>query len=136
MQKFAAILLLLFCSSPFISAQKARPGQLPKEKAGAVYPLKAHVSEVHIRADCPASLAGDPCKQLYADAIIDGKKFVLMGAEVSFPSYKRFNLLPGDYEARLLKDSHTAGDSGLRREYELVLPGKIVWQCTVTSISE
>jgi hypothetical protein len=136
MRKLAVVLFLTIAVLPFIYGQKTRPGQLPKIKQGADYSLKVHVTGVHIRSDCStARLTDDPCKQIYADAVIDEKKIELMGAEVSYPSYKRFNVLPGDYKARLFKDPHTDG-TGLGMEYEVVLSGEVVWHCKVTGISE
>ena len=59
-----------------------------------------------------------------------------MGPEVQYPTYQRFYVLPGDYDARLVKDSHKVAGSQLYREYELVLPDHVAWQCTVTGVFE
>lgn len=137
MKKIVAALFLTICFLPLLFGQKTRPGQLPTVKPGADYSLTVHISGVHIRTNCAAArLTNDPCKQIYADAVIDGRKIELMGVAVSYPTYKRFNVLPGDYKARIVKDPHTGDASGLDREYELVLAGEVVWHCTVTGISE
>jgi hypothetical protein len=39
---------------------------------------------------------------------------------------------PGDYQARLMKDSVSAILSAIGQKYELVFPDKTIWQCTVT----
>lgn len=136
MKKFAAALFVTFCFAPLLFGQKTRLGSLPKAKPGVEYPLKVHISAVSVRKECPARLNGQPCNELDVNAIIDGNKIGLRGAEVSYPTYTRFNVLPGDYEARLLKVSPKGDGAELFREYELLLAGKVIWQCTVTSISE
>jgi hypothetical protein len=134
MKKFAIVLFLAICFLPFLSGQKSRIGELPKVRPGVAYPLQVHISRIRIR-NCQARVANGPC-EIYADSIIDGKKKELMGTDVSYPSYKQFKILPGNYEARLLKNPHSADGTELRREYEVVLPGKVIWHCTVSGISE
>jgi hypothetical protein len=136
LKKLAVTLFLTTCLLPFIYGQKTRLAPAPKARPGVEYPIKVHVSAVSIRKECPARLNNEPCNELDVDAIIDGKKIELRGVEVSYPSYKRFNVLPGDYKARLLKNRSNARAAPLDSEYELVLSDKSVWSCTVTGISE
>lgn len=136
MKKLAVVLFMIVGFLPFLSGQKTRLGSLPKAKPGVEYPLKVHISKVGVRKECPARLNNEPCNELDVDAVIDGKKIGLRGVDVSYPSYTRFKVLPGDYDARLLKDSPKGEPAGLYREYELLLPGKVIWRCTLTGISE
>lgn len=136
MKKSAVVLFLAIAFLPSLSGQKSRLGPLPKARPGVEYPIKVHISAVKVRAECPARLNGTPCNEIDADAIIDGTKVDLRGAETSYPTYKRFNVLPGDYDARLLKEPPRENQTKLYREYELLLPGKVIWQCTVAGISE
>jgi hypothetical protein len=134
MRKSATILLLLFCFSPFVSGQKTRWGQDPnKAKSDADYPIKMHISGLHLHETC---FGEGGCEDLiYADAIMDGKKIELTGKRVLSFHYE-IRLFPGDYQARLLKDAHYMDGTPIYRRYELVLPDQTVWRCTVTGISE
>ncbi len=136
MGKLALILLFLVCFSPFAHGQKTRTGQLPTAKPGVIYPIKVHISGIHVRSGCLSGTTANSCRDLYADAIVGGKKIELMGTEVEYATFLRFNVLPGDYQARLVKDPHKVVGTELYREYELLLPDKVVWRCTVTGISE
>jgi hypothetical protein len=122
--------------------QKTRFGQeLPHAKPGDDYPIKVHISEKHYRGEYFGSQAEDV---IYADAVINGKKVELRGYQGTVNQYpyghplKYFNLALGDYQARLLKYSNKSkvDDTPLFEVYELVLPDKTVWRCTVTGISE
>jgi hypothetical protein len=131
-KKIFAALALCFCSSAMYG-QKTRLGQeLPHAKPGDDYPIKVHISGLHYRRDNVDN--GGVIDSIYADAVINGKNVELMGGQkFYFTSYK----LPlGDYQARLLKDSHKVDDAPLFQVYELVFPDKTVWRCTVTGISE
>jgi hypothetical protein len=113
--------------------QKTRLGQgLPHAKPGDDYPIKVHISGLHYRGEYIGS--GQTADVIYADAVMNGKKVELQGdREVPFQYYK----LPlGDYQARLLKDPHKMGDTPIFQIYEVVLPDRTVWRCTVTGISE
>jgi hypothetical protein len=121
--------------------QKTRYGQeLPLAKPGIDYPIRAHISGKHYREEYVGS--GQDEDVIYADALIDGKKIELrgyQGADFQYPHghpLKYYKLLLGDYQARLVKDSPKLDEAPLFRVYELVLPDKTVWRCTVTGISE
>ncbi len=73
---------------------------------------------------------------LYVNAEIDGKKLELMGDWAWFPGFYQLPLSTGDCQARLLKDAPKMSVSPLYREYELVLPDRTIWRCTVTGFSE
>jgi hypothetical protein len=58
--------------------QKTRLGQeLPRAKAGDVFPIKVHISGIHHRDEY--IIAGQPTHVIYADAVISGKKVELTG---------------------------------------------------------
>jgi hypothetical protein len=120
--------------------QKTRFGkELPHAKPGVDYPIKVHISGKHYRKEYFGSVGYDV---IYADAVMNGKKVELkgdQGAGLSFPDgnpLKYYKLPLGDYQARLLKDSSKVDEPPLFQVYELVLPDKTVWRCTVTGISE
>ena len=134
MRKFAAILFITICCFPFLYGQKTRIGQAPpKARAGIDYPIKVHISGIHVRTPC----RGEVCRDVvYADAIVNGKKIELMGDWIWFPGFYRLAVAPGDYQARLLKDAPKEGTTPIFQEYELILPERTIWRCTVTGISE
>jgi hypothetical protein len=72
----------------------------------------------------------------YADAVLNRKKIELLGSWTWIPGSFQTPLSPGDFQARLLKDSLKMSVSQIGQEYELLLPEGIVWRCTVTGASE
>ncbi|MGB8028975.1 MAG: hypothetical protein WCF30_04840 [Terracidiphilus sp.] len=134
MRKLAAVLLLGVCYFPCLYGQKTRIGQPPpKAMPGVDYPLRVHISGIHVRTPC----RGEVCRDVvYVDAVLNGKKIELMGDWIWFPGYYELAISPGDYQARLLKDSPKKNAAPIFQEYELVLPERTVWRCTVTGISE
>ena len=122
-------IVLAFCLGPLaMHAQKTRAGQeLPLARPGADYPIKVHISGMHYRTSPYEST-------IYADAVINGEKVELEGGQ-GIP-YKYYKLSLGDYQARLLKDPHKITDTPIFQEYEVVLPDKTVWRCTVTGVLE
>jgi hypothetical protein len=132
MRRVFVALAFCFCSLA-MHGQKTRLGQgLPHAKPGDDYPIKVHISGLHYRGEYIGS--GQTADVIYADAVMNGKKVELQGdREVPFQYYK----LPlGDYQARLLKDPHKMGDTPIFQIYEVVLPDRTVWRCTVTGILE
>jgi len=131
-----AILVFCFCVI-------AMPGQdpqfrqlSPKAKPGVDYPSRVHISASQIRQHCTTFLHDVSCEELlYADAIVDGRKLELAGHKIDVLS-KVGLLVPGEYRARLTKDEHNPDSTIIYQEYELVLPDKTLWHCTVTRISE
>jgi hypothetical protein len=120
--------------------QKTRFGhELPHAKPGDDYPIKVHISGKHYREEYFGSLDYDV---IYADAVMNGKKVELkgdQGADFQYPyghPLKFYKLPLGDYQARLLRDSSKVDEPPLFQVYELLLPDKTVWRCTVTGISE
>jgi hypothetical protein len=106
--------------------------ELPHAKPGVDYPIKVHVSGLRYREEYLSS--GQTADVIYVDVVMDGKKVELRGdREVPFQYYQ---LLPGDYQARLLKDPHKVGNTPLFQIYEVVFPDKTVGSFTVSGISE
>jgi hypothetical protein len=138
MRSVVAVVLLFFCLSASVFAQKVRYGQeLPKAKAGVDYPIRIHVSGIHLRPYCKNAGGDDAwCSDvIYTDAAMNGQKIELMGNQVWLP-FAPVALVPGDYQARLLKPGHREGANPIGEKYELLLPDRTIWRCTVTGISE
>jgi hypothetical protein len=144
MKKFAAVLFLLLFSASLIHGQKTRYGQAPRARQGVDYSLKVHISGIHIRTYYaspswvgPNFLATERNQDVaYADAVLNGKKIELLGSWTWIPGSFQTPLSPGDFQARLLKDSMKMRVTPIGQEYELLLPEGIVWRCTVTGASE
>ena len=134
MRTRAVALLLIFCSVALVSAQKTRYGQgLQKAKPGVDYPIKIHISGIHLGNDCTPQTEYSAC--IFADAKMDGKKIELMGAQIWYPGHAIL-LAVGDYQARLLKAPKPVGPNPIGAKYELLMPDRTVWDTTVTGISE
>jgi hypothetical protein len=129
-----AFLFLAFLSSS-LPAQKTRFGQgLPHARPGVDYPIQLHVSGVRVRVEC---YGPENCgRMLRAEAVLNGKKVELSGESWLSRSYYQVPVLPGDYQARLLKDPHPVAGTPFYREYEILLPDKTVWSCAVTGLLE
>jgi hypothetical protein len=144
MRKLVAVVILLVCAASSLYGQKTRFGQAPRAKQGVDYPLKVHVSGIHIRTyyaspswTGPNFLATERNEDVaYVDAVLNGKKIELLGGWTWIPGYYQTPLSPGDFQARLLKDSPKMSVGPVGQEYELLLPEGIVWRCTVTGVSE
>jgi hypothetical protein len=139
MRKFFVVLLL--CLGSFAAnGQKWRPGQPPPHaKPGIDYPIKIHVSGIHLRNE----YAGQDLRAsiIYADATMDGKKIELRFNLEPYPWFHTAPVLPGDYQARLLKDSPRKGayktsDSFLNQEYEVVMTDKTLLNAALTGVAE
>lgn len=135
MKKLFAGMFLLICFLPFAYGQRIRFGQEPpKAKPGIIYPIKVHISGIYLRRYYIGS--GQNEEVLYADAIMNGKKFELMGDWIWFRKYYRLSPSPGDYQARLLKDAPAGSPTPIYQKYELLMPENTIWRCTVTGFSE
>jgi hypothetical protein len=134
MRKIFAVLLLLICTASVIHAQKARYGQAPPKALGPA--VKVHISASHIRESCTGNSGNIWCSpELFADAIVDGKKLELSGAS-EIEKHEFVVLSPGDYAAEPTKDVHNSDETVINREYNVLLPDGAVWHCIVTGISE
>lgn len=135
MRNIFAVLFLLLCSIAPIHGQKTRFGQAPPyAKPGVDYPIKVHISGMHIRTYC-SSGEHVSCEDLvYADLIMSGKKIELRG-DWEYSDYQ-LRLLPGDYDARIVKANHPTDDFPIYQNYEVILPDKRVFRGVVTGISE
>jgi hypothetical protein len=139
MRRVFVVLLLCLCSFG-ANGQKWRPGQPPPHaKPGVDYPIKIHVYGIHLRDEYYGS--GQRGAVVYADAIMGGKKIELCFNLEPIPWFHTDPVLPGDYRARLLKDSpkkspYKTSDSRIDQQYEFVMPDGTLLPSTVTGISE
>jgi len=140
MKKFAAVLVLLLCSTSLIYGQKTRFGEVPsKAKKGVDYPIAVHIVATHIRQNCQydweSAILGGPrydCPEVvYLDAVMNGKKVELMGQH-----FNKFVLSPGDFKARPIKNTLNTDPAVMGQKFELVSPEMYVWRCIVTGVSE
>jgi hypothetical protein len=128
------IALLLLACLPLLYGQKTRYGQEPPTaKPGVDYLVKVHISGIRIRRYCDQGICDDV---LHADAVLSQQKVELTGSFIYTPRFFQDSLVPGDYTARLLKVAHKGAAVPLYDEYELLLPDRHVWRCTVTGMSE
>ena len=136
-----AAVLLIVCSVALVSAQKTRFGQgPPKAKDGVDYPIKIHISGIHLRKDCSlgetSGTGYTTCDDMiYADAQLAGQKIELRGFQIWNPGHAIL-LVAADYQARLVKAPHPAGPNPIGTEYELLMPDRTIWRSTVTGFSE
>jgi hypothetical protein len=120
--------------------QKWRVGQSPlHSKPGVDYPIKVHISEIHLRNPYVGMRQTD--ELVYADATLDGKKVELCGVLEPIPGHHTAPPRPADYKARLLREprkhgAYNATDPEIDRIYELVMPDGTLWTASVTGISE
>ncbi len=132
--KRSLIALFLLACLPLLCAQKIRYGQKPPQaKPGVDYPLKVHISGIRIRRYCDSGTCDDV---LHADAVLNQQKMELTGDFLYEPGFFQVSLVPGDYTARLLKIAHKGATVPLYNEYELLLPDRTIWRCSVTGIFE
>lgn len=135
MRRFCVVLFVCLCSLAMYG-QKTRFGQAPRVKAGVDYPIRLHISGIHIRTYYVSpSWIGPNQDAVYADAVVDGKKIELMGAWTWIDNYQT-PLSPGDFPARLVKNAPKMSVSPINQQYELALPGGVAWHCVVTGVSE
>jgi hypothetical protein len=138
MGKSFAVVILLVGVAPFLCGQKLRYGPGPPvAKAGVEFPIKVHVSGIEIRSRCSEFKGPTSCRDVvYAETLVDGKKIELMGDRVWLPTFFVFPVMPGDYDARVVRDAPKPDEAPLDQEYELVLKGGTLWRCTVTGMAE
>lgn len=137
MRNLGAILLIAAGFVPCLCGQRLRYGQTPpKAKPGVSYPIKVHISSIHIRSLCSASFEATCEDVAYAEATVNGERIELMGNWYWDPRHYQLPLTLGDHGARLLKDAPKSSAGAFYRKYELLLPDKTVWPCAVTGIAE
>jgi hypothetical protein len=136
MKKIVVVMFLVLCSTA-IYGQKIRYGQaLAKADPGVDYPIKLHVSGMHIGSNCVPSGGEAYCEHAaYVNVIVRGKKLELMGKWFSSDKHQ-FRFLPGDYVARLLTPDTKVDDFPINEKYEILLADRTVWRCIVTGFSE
>ena len=99
---------------------------------GLITRSKCIFQELHYRGEYIGS--GQAEDVIYADGVMNGKKVGLRGSQgTPSASYK---LSLGDYQARFLKDPYKRGNSEMFQVYEVVLPDRTIWRCTITGIWE
>lgn len=143
MKRLTLAMLVFLLVVPLVYGQKTRLGQAPpKAKSGVGYPLKAHVSGIHIRTECDVfslapHLLNHPCDEYaFVDTTIDGQKMELMGKWSWVPGEYQTPLAVGDLQARRVKEAAPGANSPLYRQYELLLPDKTAWRCEVRGYDE
>jgi hypothetical protein len=128
MKKVVAVLVLMAGFLPLLHGQKTRysqdpPTRKPAKSANKLdYPIKVHISGVHLRP-----YPNEP-SVFYVDATLDGKKVDLMGDAVP--------IVPGDYVARFRKKSHSTNLQQLGQKFEILFPDNTYWPCSVEGFSE
>ena len=132
-------LCLLPCFPP-LNAQMTRYGdEPPSAKPGVDYPVKVHISGIRIRYPCDEGRCNGV---LHAEAVLNQEKVELTGKidygarDFYDPRNLQVRLVPGDYSARLVKAPHKDAALSLYDVYELLLPDRHVWRCTVTGMFE
>lgn len=117
-------LVVLLCATVLFGQKTRFSEHPPKLKPPVAYPLKVHISGIHVRLLC-----GSGCQaEIYADAVVNGKKIDLAGRYLEFPT--------GDYQARLRNSESGANPTNLDVKYELLLRDGTVWRCSVAGFSE
>jgi hypothetical protein len=136
MKRLLAIFAFGLCAMA-MHGQDPQFRQLSKKaRPGIDYPLKVHISASQIRQRCTTFGSNISCEELlYADAVVDGRKLELTGSKIDVID-KMGLLVPGEYRVRRTKDQHNPDSTVIYQEYELVLPDKTLWHCTLTRISE
>ena len=121
---------------PLTQAQKTRFAQTQAKPDPANFPVHVHISSSHIRYSCSGvntSIICDP--NLYADAVIDGKKVELWG-QAAIGKIHFAVLAPGDYLAQVKDEAHNADNTAISRNYLLLLSDGTIWNCALSGISE
>ncbi|MGA3011336.1 MAG: hypothetical protein ABSD72_13850 [Terracidiphilus sp.] len=136
MRKFLAVLILFLCSTSLIHGQKTRYGQdAEASKTVATNGTNNNFIKVHVSATRIRSFCGNCVDELFADALLNGKKIELAGPARNI-SGRSVLIIPGDYQARLTKNLHNADSTVVRQEFDLLLPDGTVWHCYTSGISE
>jgi hypothetical protein len=139
MRTFVAVLFLLFCFMPLVHGQKTRVGQGPPyAKPGVDYPLKVHITGIRIGPSyCQGNNGNPACNGVvYANMNVSGEKIECLGGPVYSAHWYEFRILPGNYQARLVKSDQSKDDMPTYQVYEVLLPERRVWSCAVTGFSE
>ena len=132
MKRLFALSILLLCS--IASAQgKYRAGQYPVNQNPANFTIKVHITATHFRP-CAVLAVNTYCGEgLYAEAILDGRKFEIFGG---VDKHQASLILPGDYLAMLPKKPRYGGQAVVGQGYYVLLPDKSAWICSITGLSE
>jgi hypothetical protein len=134
MERLFALSILFICS--IASAQgKYRWGQQnPADQNAADYTVKVHISATHLRLCAYVGENGSCYSELYADAVLNGKKLELAGiVDKKTPPTL---IVPGDYLASSTIKPRAGGSAVFYQGYYVLLPNKTAWPCSVTGLSE
>ena len=98
--------------------------------------MKVHVSSIRLASPFRMHEYGfDGYYDVFrVDAAIGQKKVELSGDFLY--SLSQVHLVPGDYNARLVKAARDPREAPFYEEYEIILPDRTVWRGIVTGISE
>jgi hypothetical protein len=132
MKRLFSLSILFFCS--IASAQgKYRAGQYPTKQNPADYTIKVHISATRFRP-CAVLAVNTYCGEgLYADAMLDGKKFEIFGG---VDKHQSSLIVPGDYLAMLPKKPRYGGQAVVGQGYYVLLPDRSAWICGITGLYE
>jgi hypothetical protein len=137
MRKFVVALALLACS--IVYGQKTRVGQGPAGvKPGVDFPLKVHITGIRIRPGfCGGNIANAACNdEIYVDMNVNGERIECLGGPVYSAHWYEHRIAPGDYQARLVKSVPSKDDLPMHTGYEVLLPERRAWGCSVTGTFE
>lgn len=136
MRNSVLALFLLAGLLPLAQSQKTRFGQTQEKADPANFPVHVHISNSHIRYSCSGVNTSIMCNpNLYADAVIDGKKVELWG-QATIGKVHFAVLAPGDYQAQVKDEAHNADNTALSRNYLLLLSDGTTWHCALSGLSE
>ncbi len=129
MKKFTVALFLVLCSAFAQAEEKPNPADF--------------TVKVHISASSIPNLYSNELPVMSAEAILNGRKIELSGLAVLLNNNGQIKsgnnamlIVPGDYQARLLKDVHNSDSTAIHQEYDLLLTDGIVWHCMISGVSE
>lgn len=136
MRRIIVILCLVAGMAVMAQGQKTRFGQVQEKPDPAKFPLRVHVSGSRIRQECLVQSGNSVCEdELYAEAVIDGKKVELWG-KASIGKIHTAVLAPGDYQAQITDEAHNADNSVVSRNYLLLLADGSTWHCALSGMAE
>jgi hypothetical protein len=132
MKSLLALSMLFLCSTASPQG-KYRAGQYPVKQNPADYTIKVHISAMRYRP-CVVPAVNTACGEgLYADAILNGKKFEIFGG---VDKHQSSLMAPGGYMAMLPKKPRYGGQAVVGQAYYVLLKDRSAWPCWITGLSE
>ena len=136
MRKVVVMLCLLAGFAALGQGQKTRFGQAQEKADPAKFTVHVHIAGSRMRPECAVQSGTSVCEdELYADAVIDGKKVELWG-KASIGKVHSAVLAPGDYQAQVTDEAHNSDSSVVSRNYILLLSDGSTWHCSLSGIAE